>query len=414
MQSGKPSHFKSAFNRAKLSTMIALALTASAANAQDPIKPGLYTTVDEDEIYLIQGGQQYDVKTGETVMITADGLEFVDKPPAFLAWPCGTGFAPDRGTLESFPASDLPPGDEIGSVAQMFFEEAKVIEGNPRWLNGESHMSLPSEQIEQFVSSANWYKPGPEDAKMASQRPDTLIISLFYGTGQVVVDPNHLAYLKELYGDEDIPVVFQYQEENVVPITYFGADPTPEMIMRAFKEQGIKPADVPMWYAGDKHMEVDPGALADLGGVPPASEMDPERLEELKQDIQKNGFSGKPITMAMTQGGDTPLIDEPERLRAAQELGIAAVPVMFSFYDSGSHAGQCGLAPPVAAAGVLGTFTDDPEATPIDEAAGEDGQGEGQDGGEVLDDPLGPDDPQIPQEISLPNPPQPELPVSDG
>jgi hypothetical protein len=410
MQRGHRSDKKTRFAKARLSVFIALALSTPLAMAQDAVKPGLYTTVDQDEIYIIQGGQQIDVKTGETVRVTADGLQFVDSPPAFLAWPCGTGFAPNRGGLETFSASSLPPGDEIAAVAQRYFESAQVLEGNPRWLNGESHMSLPAEQIDQFVSNASWYQAGPPDAMMAAQRPDTLLIGLFFGTGQVVVDNNQLPALKEKYGDDPIPVVFQYQEENVVPISFFGAAPTPQMIMRAFQENGVKLADVPMWYAGDKHLEVPPGELASMAGVPPASEMDPARLQQMQDDLRENGFGGKPVTMAMTSGGDAPIIAEGARLRAAEAMGMGAVPVMFSAFDSSSHASFCGLAPPVAAAGALGTFTDDDSATPLDEGD----QGTGLEDPLGPDDPRGPDEPQIPPEIELPNPPPPELPASEN
>ena len=393
MRSDVRSNQKTGFARVRLSALIALALSAPLANAQDAIKPGLYTTVDEKAIYIIRGGQQIDVKTGETVTITADGLQFVDSPPSFLSWPCGTSFAGNRGNVASFPASELPPGDEIATVAQRFFENAEILEGNPSWLNGESHMTLSLDQIAQFISNAYWYKGGPPDAKMAAQRPQTLIIGLFYGTGQVIVDTNQLAALEEKYGDQNIPVLFQYQEEDVVPISYFGVNPSPGLIMRSFQEKGIKPAEVPMWYAGDKHVEVAPEVLASFAGVPPAGQMDADRLARIQRDLASNAFSGKPITLAMTQGG-APLLDEPERLRAAQQAGVSAVPVMFSAYDSGSHSSFCGLAPPVAAAGALGEFSDDPEATPVEEGPG----------------PQLPEDPQIPPEIALPNPPQPELP----
>ena len=66
---------------------------------------------------------------------------------------------------------------------------------------------------------------------MAEKRPKTLLIGLFYGTGQVVVDTNHLDALKAEYGDEPIPTVFEYQEENVVPISWYGDNPTPEQVL---------------------------------------------------------------------------------------------------------------------------------------------------------------------------------------
>ena len=39
-----------------------------------------------------------------------------------------------------------------------------------------------------------------------------------------LLDNNHLDDLLEMYGDEPIPVLFEYMEENVVPIPGDGAE----------------------------------------------------------------------------------------------------------------------------------------------------------------------------------------------
>ncbi len=397
--------------RAPLPALIALVLGAPQVMAQDGPPPGLYTTVDQAEIYIIQpNGEQTDVKTGESVRVTEDGLEFIAQRPQFLNWPCGTGFAPNRGTLPTFSLDSLPPGDQIGQVADLYFSNQQVLDSSPRWLNGESHGAFPASEIDQFVSNAYWYKTGPADAELAEQRPKTLLISLFYGTGQVVVDTNHLDALKEEYGDDPIPTVFQYQEENVVPISYFGDNPTPEQIMNGYNQSGIKPADVPMWYAGDQHVSMDPGALADALGVPPAGDMSPARLQDLQDDIGENGFNAKPVTLAFVPGDDSMVVDEGERLRAAQQAGVSNVPVMFSVYENDMIASQCGLAPPVAAAGLLGTSEGE---APGAETPEEPGEGPGDGPGDGPEQPEQPPRP-VPPEIEPPQPPQPEQPVSDN
>ena len=77
--------------RTPLSVLIAITLFASTATGQEEedVKPGLYTTVDQDEIYLIIGDEQFDLKTGESAFVDDSGLEFVSRPPAILNWPCG-------------------------------------------------------------------------------------------------------------------------------------------------------------------------------------------------------------------------------------------------------------------------------------------------------------------------------------
>ncbi len=382
--------------------MTASLAVAMAAQAQDQPAPGLYTTVDESEIYVItRDGQQTDVKTGESVRINADGLSFVTERPGFMNWPCGTGFAPNLGTLETYALDQLPASDRIAQVVDRYFIEQQVPSQSPRWLNGEAHTAIPAAEIDQFASNAFWYKSGPTTTKMESLRPDTLLIGLFYGTGQVLVDGNQFASLKEAYGEEPIPVVFQFQEENVVPISYFGDAASPEQIAKAFQESGIKPADVPMWYAGDYHTTATPGALADSLGVPPASELNAANQAKLQEDLRKNGFRQKPVTLALVSGSDEMIIDEGDRLRAAEALGIDQVPVMFSVYDQNLFSSQCGLAPAIAAAGLLGTKEGEaPGATP------------GDDSSQPPEGPTpGPDRP-TPGPITPPDPPDPEQPTS--
>jgi hypothetical protein len=389
--------------RSPLTVLVTVALAAPAGlPAQDKPPPGLYTSVDESEIYIIQpNGDQVDVKTGESAVVNQDGVTFISDRPQFLNWPCGTAFAGNRGSLPTYSLDALPPEDRIGQVTDLYFSNQQVLEGSPRWENGEYHGAFSAAEIEHYVSNARWYTSGDALPGMDAKRPDTLLIGLFYGTGQVVVDTNHLDALKAMYGDEPIPTLFEYQEENVVPISWYGDNPTPEQVLANFQTSGVKPADVPLWYAGDRHLAVDPNRLADLAGVPPLSEMSPERQAQLREDIEENGFRAKPVNLALVPGQQQFIADQGERLRVAAAMGVLSVPVMFSVYDAGVIAGQCGLEAPVEAAGVLGVEAaespDAPDAPP-----------------ETADPPDESTAPPTvpPPEIEPPQPPQPELPVS--
>ena len=373
--------------RSVLPFMISMALASAAALAQDDsekVKPGLYTTVDEHSIYIIKGDEQVDVKTGETVFVSPDDVEFIQQAPAFLNWPCGTAFAGERGTLPGFPFDDLPTDNRLGEVVRRWFEDAQILDPQANFDNGEFNGRMSPEEIDPYVSDAYWYRSGPENAKLALQRPETLIIGLFRGTGQVVVDTNHLEELKRKHGNS-IPVVFQYQEENVVPISYFGADPKVQEVLDAWTQRGVRLAEVPMWYAGDRHLAMSADDLATLVKAPPLTEIDPARQAELRADLEANGFTSKPISLTMVSGSNGVIADEAERVRVAQSMGMGQVPVMFTYFNELSAAGHCGLAPPVAEVGALGRSNAEAPA-PVQF--------------------------EQPPEIALPNPPQPELPVS--
>lgn len=391
--------------RAPLAVLIAVALGAPPVlNAQNDPPPGLYTSVDESEIYIIQpNGDQIDVKTGESVRVDQSGVTFITDRPEFLNWPCGTSFAGNRGSLPTFSLESLPPEDRIGQVTDLYFSNQQVLEGSPRWENGESHGAFPAAEIDQYVSNAYWYTTGDAPPGMDKKRPDTLLIALFYGTGQVVVDTNHLEALKAMYGDDPIPTLFRYEEENVVPISWYGDNPTPEQILANFQTNGVKPAEVPLWYAGDQHVTFDPDTLANLAGVPPLSEISAERQAQVREDLERNGFRAKPVNLALVPGNDRFIADQGDRLRVAAAMGVISVPVMFSVYDAGVVASQCGIEAPVEAAGVLGVAAGETPETPGEETT--------PDAPEQPDEPT-PPPPAPPPEIEPPQPPQPELPVS--
>lgn len=354
--------------RSRLTTLITAALVAGSGWAQDsdPPKQTLYTTVDEHEIYLIVGDEQFDLKTGESAFVDNGELEFVAQAPAFVNWPCGTDLDMGRGSLTTYSLDSLPAEGAINEVVSRFFEEeARVPEGHPRWLNGASHGKFPIRDIEALVTRASWYNAGPPDALMAYKRPDVLIISLYRGTGQAVVDTNFLDELKDKYPDGDIPVFFDFRNENEVPISYFGRNPSVDMLIEAFTERNIVPASVPMWYAGDMHVELSPRELADRVAAPPADDISPQRMAELQAELNNKGLSLKPFNLVLTQGSDLPRVDAPDRLRAAVEMGLRRVPVVTTFYTDSSHADHCGLPPQVAALGALGTTNPDAAAVTV-------------------------------------------------
>jgi hypothetical protein len=59
---------------------------------------------------------------------------------------------------------------------------------------------------------------------------------------------------------------------------------------------------------------------------PPGS----EKYEELKNSVEKNGFTD-PITLEVKKSGTAEIVDGNHRHQIALELGLADIPVIFSF-----------------------------------------------------------------------------------
>jgi hypothetical protein len=339
-----------------LSTAIVIALASMAANAQSPgdstaTSTGLYVTVSQSEVYIIQGDSQLDLKVGEAAFAGADTLKQLDAVPGFLNWPCGGSGAGDSEMVPTYSLDSLPPGNRVEEVVRRFFEGPEIPAPSPAWLNGESHSSFPADEISKFSTNAYWYLPGETTAKMEALRPRVLLISLFPATQQVIVDQNHYAELRDLYGDEEIPVTFVFNEETVVPISSFGKNAGLQQVADLFFEKGITIADVPMWYAGDRQFEASPGDLEQVFEIPAIEDIDPSRLADLVADLQANGFTKKPINVALMSQNNSMAADEGEKIRAAQSIGMDSIPIVFFNYSENSHQKRCGLAMPQISAG---------------------------------------------------------------
>jgi len=328
------------------------AYSQQAAEPASAVSPGLYVTVSQSEVYIIQGDQQIDLKVGEAAFAGQDSMHQLDEVPAFLNWPCG-GSSED-GLVPTYTMDSLPPNNRINEIAKRFFEGPEIPDSTPAWLNGESHGSFPAEEIERFSSRAYWYKSGDTTAKMVALRPEILLISLYPNTQQIVVDGNHLEELRALYGSDDIPVTFIFNEENVVPVSYFGKNVTMKKVADAFFKDGLSVADTPMWYAGDRQLATSPAQIADLLQIPPLEEIDPERLAALVADLQTNGFTKKPINISLMAQNGLMVVDEGERVRAAQSIGMDSIPIVFFYFNENSHAKHCGLPIPQIGAGLGG------------------------------------------------------------
>ncbi len=333
----------------KITMAIAIALTSLCANAQEipkeapKVSAGLYITVTENEVYIIKDGKQFDVRTGETAWVGEDSVELLRTSAKFLNWPCGESGTQASVLKPSYSMDSLLPQNRIEQIIVRFFEDYEIPDPVPSWMNRESHGSFTAEEIEGYTTEAFWYEPGETTAKMTAMRPNVLLMSLYPATKQVVVDPNHLEELRELYGSEPIPVTFIFNPKNVIPISYFGKNVTIKKITEIYFKRGVTVAEVPMWYAGDRHFEAGVAELELMFDIPAIEDIDPDRLAVLVADLQANGFTKKPVNVAVIAQNNTMVIDEADKVRAAQSIGIDTIPIVFFYYDEDTVKRRCGL-----------------------------------------------------------------------
>jgi hypothetical protein len=336
-----------------LPVLITAALASGNAMAQDECEelegapPGLYATTDEGRTFLVQDDQVVELGPGDAGFADESGVKCIKRIPQFMDWPCSTDAAKSR-KFATYSIDDLPEGNKALEIVRRYFEVPEVIEPIPRWKEGESHMLMSYADIIQFTSEEYWYHPDPDSDIMNEKRPKTLQIALFVGINQVVVDSIHLKALAEHYGDEDIPVVFQFNDSNVVPISYFGPNVSLEEILKANTERGINIAAVPMWELGDYNIRPSIDEMRAFFDIPAVEDIPPERRAALEADLAENGFGRKPVFVSVLGGSDSMVVDQPQRVAVAASMGMSNVPVSLTIIQPDILVQRCGPGTPTS------------------------------------------------------------------
>ncbi len=354
-------------SKSVLLVLITSALAFMTAHAQDEdsgepklVEPGLYMTTDQGHTFLIQDDEVLEMAAGESGHASQDGLKNVDTPPGFLNWPCSSNAAQSR-KFATYAIDDLSDSNRIREVVKRYFGIPEVIEPIPNWIDGEYHAKFSTNDIIQFSSPEYWYFPNQDRPFLDKQRPKALLISLFIYTGQVVIDNNALDALREFHGNGEIPVVFVFNDANAVPISYFGDNVSMEELFKAYFERGIKIADMPMWWLGDYHLTPAIVKFELLFDIPALEDISADQQAALKANLEKNGFTKKPIFVSLLAESKTVVIDQPERVRMAIELGYTHIPTAFSVVEPDALLARCGPGTP---AGFTGSTAPSSGATP--------------------------------------------------
>ena len=352
-------------NKSILPALIASALTSSAVFAQsdddcielEGTPPGLYATTDEGRTFLIQDGKQIEMGPGEAGFADKDGkLHCIKRPPKFLDWPCSTQAAQSR-KFATYKMEELPADNPLKDVVRRYFEIPEVIEPIPFWIDGEYHGVFKIDDIIQFASPDYWYTPSPDRPFLDKKRPKSLQISLYVGINQVIIDNHAIDALRKELGSDEIPVMFVFNDSNVVPISYFGSNVSLEEVQKAFFERGIKVADVPIWWLGDHHLLTSIEEFELFFDIPALDEISADKQAKVRAELEAYGFTRKPIIVSVFSDAQSMAVDQPERIRVAASMGIERIPTSFTFIEPDLHLARCGPGTPVGSAGVSGSTT---------------------------------------------------------
>ena len=363
-------------SKAVLPALIATALasTALATNAfaqaeceeLEGAPPGLYTTTDEGKTFLIKDGDIVEMGPGEAGFADENGVKCIKRVPEFMDWPCSTDAAQSR-RFATYRLEDLASEkNKAQEVVRRYFEVPEVIEPIPRWKDGEYHMLMSLDEILQFSNDEYWYRLHSPEAARNEKRPKSLLIAMFVGINKVVVDNNLLAALVETHGEDAIPVTFQFNDSNVVPISYFGPNVSLEEVLKANTERGIKVADVPMWELGDFTLRPSAAEFEKFFDLPSLDEIPPDRLSALRTELEERGFGKKPVFVTLLSDGQQLVVDQPQRVRVAISMGYERIPTYLITIEPDSIVARCGPGTPIgmdSGASISGETTPEPGVT---------------------------------------------------
>jgi hypothetical protein len=173
------------------------------------------------------------------------------------------------------------------------------------------------------------------------------------GINRVVVDNYAIDALRRDLGTDELPITFVFNDTNSVPVSYFGDNVSIEEIMKAFSERGIKLAEVPMWWLGDHHMQATVAEFETFFDIPALSDISAQQQEALRNSLEADGFTRKPIIVNALAESGTMMVDQPQRVRMAAEMGYDRIPVVFNFIEPDLHLARCGPGTPVGSGGAI-------------------------------------------------------------
>jgi hypothetical protein len=339
-----------------LPVLIASVLAAGSVQAQSTCEelegtpPGLYATTEEGRTFLIKDGQVVELGPGEAGFADETGVKCIQRIPQFMDWPCSTDAAKSR-KFATYSIDELTDDNKAREIVRRYFEVPEVIEPIPNWKEGEYHLMMSENEILQFSSSEYWYHPNANRDIMDERRPKTLQIALFVGINQVVVDSVHLKALSKHYGGAEIPVVFTFNDSNMVPISYFGPNVSLEEVAKANSERGINIAPVPMWELGDYNIRPSMAEMQKYFDLPAIEDIPADRRAALEADLEANGFTRKPVFVSILGGSSNMVVDQPQRVAVAASMGMTSVPVSLTIIQPDILVARCGPGVPTGTDG---------------------------------------------------------------
>ncbi len=256
--------------------------------------------------------------------------------PSLPGWVCHAGGSASGRFHRDIKLTDLPPQPTLQSVADRFFDNNERLAPFPDWQAGQAHMNVSVAELKAKLGPAFWYQLG--NSTGGSQ---PVFVSLYRGNRAIVVDDNLGQVAKaEQQGVTELPVVIVYNDGQFSAVSELGPDATLNEVANRFFSGGVELTAVPKWEKGDFHLEVLGNEFGETFILPKKEDIPADKWAAIVSDLQQNGFKKQPAMVSL-MSNNRMWLDEPERITAAQDLGMEKIPTLFLYH--GINRLACGL-----------------------------------------------------------------------
>lgn len=255
-----------------------------------------------------------------------------DMAASLPGWVCGTSVVEDEYS-PTYDVNDLSSPRTVREVAERYFESNRRLFPFPSWPDGDFHMLATVDELLEMARGNYWYRPGPPQRAAGGNPRDSVFISLYKHDKSIVIDTakSELRRLKQA-GVDRVPVIFFYNRDYQRPVSELPDNTDIERVLGLFFDNGLELTPVPMWSVGDHHITVDADQLTQLFDIPERDEIPKQRLARLTAELQDENFERKPIMVSLLRDGRYRRLAEPDRVRAAIDLGLQQFPLTFFYH----------------------------------------------------------------------------------
>ena len=101
-----------------------------------------------------------------------------------------------------------------------------------------------------------------------------------------------------------------------------------------------------MWELGDYNIRPSMAEMEKYFDLPDLEDLPNERREALQADLEEYGFSKKPVFVSILSGSNSLVVDQPQRVRVAESMGMTSVPVHVTIVQPDILVQRCGPGTP--------------------------------------------------------------------